>query len=300
MEGSVVKCVVTRWLDVSDFGGYMDKKRMKRLLRVATWLLVLGGVLVAASPLFIDMWSSYQAVNRISEIESTYDSMSNEDRIYAMQQAHAYNEQLAGGKPSIEANEIWSYDDQLTYHDEPSTMMSWIEIPKIGVRLAVYHHTTEAVLMAGVGHIDTTSLPVGGEGTNCVVSGHSGMDSMRMFDDIRALDVGDTFVFWSLKEPFAYKVIEIHDMVEPTDSTCLEPRKGKDLATLVTCTPYNVNTHRLIIVGERCEYVPEETTAVVTYNSRYIGPLALAGGAIVVFVILGIVFRIRKKKKVSV
>lgn len=272
---------------------------MKRdkILLIMKWLLIVGGVAVAAWPLAQDAIVAYQARTKISEIESTYDSMNSEERKHAMEQAHAYNEVLAGRPNPLGDEQIWDYDTQLTYHDEPSTMMSWIEIPKIDVKLSVYHHATEAVLMAGVGHIDSTSIPVGGEGTNCVVSAHSGMQSTRMFDDIRALKKGDKFVFWTLKEPFAYEVVEIRDMVEPTDTKTLEAVPGKDLATLVTCTPYNVNTHRLVVVGQRCEYVPDEEPTPVAYNSRSLAPLLLAGGAVTALVLIAVIPKIRKRIK---
>lgn len=266
-----------------------------RVLLVLKWVLILGGVAVASWPLIQDAIVAHNARTKISEIESTYDSMSSEERKHAMDQAHAYNEVLAGRPNPLGEEEIWDYDTQLTYHDEPSTMMSWIEIPKIDVKLAVYHHATEAVLMAGVGHIDATSIPVGGEGTNCVVSAHSGMQSTRMFDDIRALEKGDKFVFWTLKEPFAYEVVEIRDMVEPTDTRTLETVPGRDLATLVTCTPYNVNTHRLVVIGERCEYVPDEEPVPVIHNSRSLAPILLASGAVLALILIAVIPKVRKR-----
>lgn len=271
-------------------------KRRDNILKIAMWLLVLGGIALTATPFITDAVTAYNAKNKISEIESVYDDMTSEERQHAMRQAEAYNE-VNAGRPNPLKETVWDYDTQLTYHDEPSTMMSWIEIPKIDVRLAVYHHTTEATLMAGVGHMDTTSLPVGGNGTNCVVSAHSGMQTARMFDDIRALKVGDTFVFWTLKTPFAYRVTEIRDMVEPNDASILEIQPNKDLATLVTCTPYNVNTHRLVVIGERCEYTPDTNNVpAITQNSRMLPPLLVACGTILLFVVIAVTFRIRKRR----
>ena len=219
---------------------------------VVSLAAIVAGLAFLAWPVVCEMLVAMRAEQSISEIEGVYDAMSDDARSENVAQARAYNMQLRGEDPGID---VWDYDSQLTYHDEPSTMMAWLEIPKIGSKLPVYHHTTETVLMAGVGHIDTTSLPVGGEGNLCALSGHSGMQNARMFDDIRFLDKGDEFVVWTLKDPYAYRVCDIRTVL-PDEDELLKRQPGRDLCLLITCTPYNVNTHRLIIVGERCEYDP--------------------------------------------
>lgn len=246
-----------------------------------------------AYPVVMEVLSAQKAAESISEIEAVYDSMDDEAHQQSIEQAHAYNAVLAGGDPPFE---LWDYDTQLTYHEEPSTMMAWIDIPKIGAHLPIYHHTTEAALMAGVGHMDMTSLPVGGEGTLCALSGHSGMPNARMFDDIRLLEPGDEFVIWTLKEPYAYRVVGT-EVVRPEEADVLEAQPGRDLCLLITCTPLNVNTHRLIVTAERCDYVPDspamEKTVASVANRRTL-PLIVASCAVVVaFVIIAM----PKKKK---
>lgn len=263
----------------------MPRNRHARLPRAAMLLLsataLIMGLGFLAYPVIMEMVASHDAEVTISEIEAVYDSMSDAARQENVNQAHAFNDRLLGRG---DAGNIWDYDTQLTYHEQPSSMMAWIEIPKIGLRLPVYHHATEAVLMAGVGHVDTTCLPVGGEGTLCALSGHSGMRDARMFDDIRSLEVGDGFVLWTMGDPYAYSVCDVRT-VDPGEVGLLEPQPGRDLVALVTCTPINVNTHRLVVMAERCPYEPDSepmqmgTEAVA---NRRNAPLLVAVAATVV------------------
>lgn len=272
-----------------------ERKGRAVAARVLSALALLAGVALVARPAVTEAVVAHMAHRAISEIEAVYDAMDDEDRAENLAQAEAYNDRLAGRPVDME---VWDYDTQLTYHDEPSTMMAWVEIPKIGSRLPVYHHATEAVLMAGVGHIETSALPVGGEGTLCALSGHSGMPNARMFDDIRALGPGDGFVVWTLGEPHAYRVCSV-DVVEPDDVGVLDPVPGRDLCELITCTPLNVNTHRLVVTGERCAYAPEaaelkpgvETVA----NGR---TLPLMAAAALVFAALTALAVLRRRRRV--
>ena len=248
---------------------------------------VLAGLGLLAAPVVAELSSAAAAEGSISEIEAVYDAMSDEARGENLRQAHAWNDRLRGIDPGFEP---WGYDEQLTYHDEPSTMMAWVEVPKVGSHLPVYHHATDAVLMAGVGHVETTSLPVGGEGTLCALSGHSGMPNARMFDDIRELEEGDVFVVWTLKEPYAYRVCDV-SVVEPQDTWVLDPQPGRDLCALVTCTPINVNTHRLVVTGERCAYEPEaeemEPAVASVANRRTVPLIAASSACVAVLAALG-------------
>lgn len=254
-----------------------DRRRFKKLVGQATAVAVVAGGLVLLSwPALSDYIAAYRAQTTISRMEAAYDAMQDEDHAVRMAQAHAYNDRLGG---VAGPGDVWDYDDQLVCLGEVSSMMAWVDIPKIDCRLPVYHHTTESVLMAGVGHVDTTALPVGGEGTLCALSGHSGMSTERMFDDIRKLEVGDCFVIWTLGEPFAYEVFDVRT-VDPTDASILEPQTHRDLCALITCTPLNVNTHRLVVTGERCAYKPPETLGPRPFNPvphKRVAPVAIGG-----------------------
>lgn len=151
-----------------------------------------------------------------------------------------------------------SYDTLLNVREDG--LMGYVEIPAIGVNLPIYHGTEESTLDRGVGHLLGSSLPVGGTGTHCVLTGHSGLAGQKMFSDLSLLKEGDIFFLRVLGQTLAYKVVEIYTVL-PEDTGKLTIDAGHDLCTLVTCTPYGVNSHRLLIRGERAEY--EEAVSVI-------------------------------------
>ena len=151
-------------------------------------------------------------------------------------------------------------------------VMGYIEIPTIGVSLPIYHGTDEGVLQIAVGHIEWTSLPVGGESSHCVISGHRGLPSAKLFTNLDKLVVGDTFLFRVLDETLTYEVDQIL-IVEPQEVSALTIREGEDLCTLVTCTPYGINTHRLLVRGHRVENAEAARTIRVTADAMQVEPL---------------------------
>jgi sortase A len=153
--------------------------------------------------------------------------------------------------------------------------MGYIEVPTIGVTLPIYHGTDEAVLQIAVGHLEWTSLPVGGESSHCVVSGHRGLPSAKLFTDLDKLVVGDLFMFRVLDEILTYEVDQIL-IVEPHETEALLIQQGKDLCTLITCTPYGVNSHRLLVRGHRVENQEEAQTIRVTADAMQIEPVIVA------------------------
>jgi len=165
-----------------------------------------------------------------------------------------------------------SYESELAIGD--SGMMGYIDIPKIEISLPVYHGGDEAVLQTAIGHIPGTSLPVGGEGTHCVLSGHRGLPSAKLFTDIDKLVEGDTWTLSILNRTLTYEVDQIR-IVEPTDLSNLTLEEGMDYCTLVTCTPYGVNTHRLLVRGHRVANAQGEAEIVadaVMIDSDYTAP----------------------------
>lgn len=176
------------------------------------------------------------------------------------QKAEAYNRALATGtgeKIREAAEEEWDhggYEDLLCTDDEG--LMALVEIPAIHVMLPVYHGTSEDVLQKGAGHLEGTSLPTGGAGFHTALSAHRGLPEKKMFTDLDQLEEGDTFYIHVLGEIHAYEVIGV-ETVRPDETESLAARPGEDLATLVTCTPYGINTHRLYIHGERIPYEEE-------------------------------------------
>lgn len=172
-------------------------------------------------------------------------------------------------------NPYWSLLDP-----DGTGVMGYLEIPKISLRLPIYHGTGDAALQKGIGHLAGTSLPVGGSGTHCVLSGHRGLPSALLFTDLDQLETGDTFTLYVLDQRLSYQVDQIL-VVEPEDVSTLAPEDGKDYVTLVTCTPYGVNTHRLLVRGSRIEDtqepVPEVTNLQVAAKAfGWKGKLLLA------------------------
>lgn len=288
--------------DTSDARSKGEKRSKKRLPRWAdrliTVLVILCGVALMVWPWVMDRIEASGVLNQISTVSSTVDAMSQSEKDYYLSEARAYNEVLAGQTPEIASDQILPYVEQLTFDRDP--MMSWIEIPSINVSMPIYHGTSDSALMAGVGHLEGSSLPVGGTSTHCVLTAHSGMKNLSMFDDIRDLVPGDIVLLHTMGEVLAYKV-DSSEVVWPDEMDSLSIQQGQDLLTLVTCTPYGVNDHRLLVHCERTEYVPEEAEAQGDLANRHWGMrkwAVLIVAVVLLLVLLDvIVHRIRQKRK---
>lgn len=177
-------------------------------------------------------------------------------------------------------------------------MMGYLSIPKIDIKVPIYHGTSNEVLQKGVGHLEGSSFPVGGESTHSVLSAHSGLPSARLFTDLNQLKVGDMFYIYILDQVFAYKVDQVL-VVEPADVDALDLQKGEDYVTLVTCTPYAVNTHRLLVRGTRVEYSPEVLESIPVEKKLGSDDIILYSSLFIVFIILllVVIFSIKGKKK---
>ena len=237
-----------------------------------------------------------------SDVETTYTAAiegTDKTELTAQRQAaEQYNTMLFGAtitEGGADAPPL-AYAQQLTV----GGVMAYVDIPKIGAYLPVQHGTEADTLEKSVGHVVGTSLPVGGSSTHAVLSAHSGMASSKLFSDIDQLAVGDTFYIHVLGDTLAYKVDAINTVL-PTDTRLLQIEDGKDLVTLVTCTPFGVNTHRLLVRGHRVPYTPEqETTAAAekpvasSWTQHYLTGLAVGLG--VVAVVDGAYFLIRRAR----
>ena len=264
------------------------KKRCRRLPRWAdrliTMVVILIGVGLMVWPWVLDRLEASGVFNQISAVSSTVDALSAEERERIFLQARSYNELLAGEASELPADEVEPYEKQLIFDRDP--MMSWVEIPSINVSMPIYHGTSEEVLMAGVGHLEGTSLPVGGASTHCVLTAHSGMRNLSMFDDIHALGEGDLVLLHTMNQTLAYKVTG-SEVVWPDEAESLGIEPGADGLTLVTCTPYGVNDHRLLVHCERTEYVEQEAAAQKSLSARHWGKREIA--VLVVAVALALV-----------
>ena len=225
-----------------------------RISRAIPYIGLVIGLLIIGYYPASEAWDAWQRSQEAEEVDSAVASADDEAIAELFAQAEAYNDQLAGLTPDIDPDDIWPYEDQLslTGHD---TAFGYVIIPEISLTMPIYHGTDDAALSAGAGHLETSSLPIGGESTHAVITAHSGMSGMRAFDDIDQLEVGDVFGVKVLGELCCYEVTSI-EVVWPDEVDSLEIQAGEDLCTLVTCTPYGVNDHRLLVHGQRCE-VPD-------------------------------------------
>jgi len=214
---------------------------------ILPYMLIASGIAAVLVPYA----SSLEAARSASEAVSAT-SAGEEPDGESIAEAMRYNEALASGDMSG----CVPYSRQLDADGDGT--MAVLEVPRIRAMLPVFHGSSDQVLAAGVGHVEGTALPVGGTGTRCVLAGHTG-DGLRVFDDIRLLEEGDRFIIWSAGQPFEYEVFS-KETVLPEEASMLAPLPGEDICTLVTCTPYGVNSHRLLVNGRRCAYSPADSS----------------------------------------
>lgn len=213
-------------------------------------LIFLTGVGLLVYPTFSDYWNSLHQSQAIVNYVENITNIDNEHYDVLWADAVAYNKDLSekGINWLLSDEEKEAYNEYLKIDD--TGVMAYIDIPIIECSLPIYHGTDEAILQVAVGHIEGSSLPVGGAGSHCVMSGHRGLPSAKLFTDLDKLVEGDTFMIHTLDATLTYEVDQIR-IVEPTDLSDLQIEEGKDYCTLVTCTPYGINTHRLLVRGHR-------------------------------------------------
>ena len=270
---------------------------MKR--KLSTMLLILvffAGLSLLLYPSLSDYWNSFHASQAVATYSEEVRNLNADKYDRLIGEAREYNAALPGRYKAF----FLSESDRSTYNallDVNGTgVMGYIEIPTIQISLPIYHGTEDEVLQIAVGHLDWSSLPVGGEGTHCVLSGHRGLPSAKLFTNLDKLVAGDKFVIRVLDEVMTYEVDQIL-IVEPNDLSALAIEKGQDLCTLVTCTPYGVNSHRLLVRGHRVENESEEIR--VTSDAMEIDPLIVAP-AVALPMLLALLFILLvsgKKKK---
>lgn len=224
----------------------------KHLTTILLILIFLVGFGLLLYPTFSDWWNTFHQSRAVVSYIGSVTDLDNEEYDEMLEEAREYNARLARTRTeyTLTDEQLEEYNSLLNVSG--TGIMGYVDIPSIKVTLPIYHGTDEAVLQTAVGHIESTSLPVGGANTHCVISGHRGLPSARLFTDIDRLTVGDIFTLNVLDEVLTYEVEQIL-IVEPYDLSGLQIIPGRDLVTLVTCTPYGINTHRLLVRGHRIE-----------------------------------------------
>lgn len=260
-------------------------------------LVLIVGLSLLLYPTLADWWNSMHQSRAVATYVEQVANIDDEEYAHLWEDAWNYNQSLIGRSN----NYLLSEEQQKAYDQILNIgglgIMGYIEVPSIGVTLPIYHGTDESVLQIALGHLEWTSLPVGGESSHCVISGHRGLPSAKLFTDLDKLTIGDVFMFRVLDEILTYEVDQIL-IVEPHETDALQIEKGKDLCTLITCTPYGVNSHRLLVRGHRVENQEEAVAVRVTADATQIEPAIVAPIlAIPMLLILLIVILIPKPRR---
>lgn len=238
-------------------------------------LIFLVGLSLLLYPTVSDYWNNLHQSKAVVQYAEEVANLDNEVYEQLLTAARQYNDSL-----SIKENRYRITEEEKALYESllnisGNGVMGYIDIPSIDVTLPIYHGTKESVLQIAVGHVEWSSLPVGGSGTHSVISGHRGLPSAKLFTDLDRLDVGDTFVIRVLDEVVTYEVDQIL-IVLPEELEALQIDPEQDYCTLVTCTPYGVNTHRMLVRGHRIENAQEATVIRVTADAIQIEPVIMA------------------------
>ena len=231
----------------------------------------LVGICILLYPAFSSYWNSKTQSRAITNYESVLENLKPEDYAAIFENAHAYNKALYETDfPLTDYPDVPGYSDTLCITG--NDMIGYLKIDRIGVELPIYHGTSDSVLSRGVGHLQGSSLPVGGENTHSVMSAHRGLPSAKLFTDLDRMEIGDTFQIVVLDQVLTYQVDQIK-VITPRELGDLQIVEGMDYCTLFTCTPYGINTHRLLVRGVRIETIKEKPAIYVSNEAFRIEPL---------------------------
>ena len=262
-------------------------------------LLLLAGVSLLLYPSLSDYWNSMHQTRAIASYAETVSQLDTAQYDEMWKVAQDYNRSLAQRETAFALTDEQKAAYESLLDVSGLGVMGYIEIPEIDCSLPIYHGTEESVLQVAVGHLEWSNLPVGGEGTHCVLSGHRGLPSAKLFTNLDKLAVGDTFLLRVLDEVLTYEVDQIL-IVEPEQVDALGIVPGEDYCTLVTCTPYGINTHRLLVRGHRVENTPEAARMHVTADATQFDPLLVAPVlAIPVLLLLLMILLVPKRRRKS-
>ena len=262
-------------------------------------LILVVGLSLMLYPSLSNWWNEAHQSRAIAAYSQEVSKLDENRYDELWQQAWEYNRSLVGRENAYLLDDSQKAEYERLLDVSGMGIMGYIEIPSINVSLPIYHGTEESVLQVAVGHLEWTSLPVGGESTHCVLSGHRGLPSAKLFTDLDRLVVGDRFRLGVLDQVLTYEVDQIL-IVEPQDTEALLIEEGKDLCTLVTCTPYGINTHRLLVRGHRVETEKDAKNVRVTSDAIQIEPYLVApvvAAPILLVLLLGLLIPRRRNKR---
>lgn len=260
---------------------------------------MLVGIILLLYPSVANYWNSFHQSHAIASYTEIVSNMSSEDYKKILDSAREYNKGITenGIRWVFTDADRAAYEKELSIDD--SGIMGYVSIPKFHIRAPIYHGTDEAILQTAIGHIENSSLPVGGKGTHTMISGHRGLPSARLFTDIDKMKEGDTWTITVLNETLTYECDKIR-IVLPDDLSDLTIEEDKDLCTLITCTPYGINTHRLLVIGHRVPNAngsADITADAIQIEPIYIAPILAMGMIILLLIVL--FFSTRKAKRLD-
>ena len=231
----------------------------------------LVGICILLYPTLSDYWNSKTQSRAVTNYESVLENLDEDVYKSIFENAYAYNKALyETNYPLMDYKKVPGYYETLSITE--NDMIGYLKIDRISIELPIYHGTSDDVLNKGVGHLEGSSLPVGGENTHCVMSAHRGLPSSKLFTDLDRMEIGDTFQIVVLDQVLTYQV-DFVKIIEPTDVSDLQIIEGGDYCTLFTCTPYGINTHRLLVRGIRIETIKEKPIIYVSNEAFRIEPL---------------------------
>ena len=270
-----------------------ERKLKEKKSSIGIIALFIVGLCIILYPTISNMWNQKRQSQAVETYSNQVKDMESDKKKALLEQAQQYNQKLLSENDPIKNHvDDYEYDNMLSVDD--TGIMGYISIPQIDVKLPIYHGTGDEAISQGVGHLQGSSLPVGGEGTHCVLSSHRGLPKAKLFTDLDRLNVGDRFSLTVLDQTITYQV-DLISIVEPEELDKLMIEDGKDYCTLLTCTPYGVNTQRLLVRGSRVN----EPTIVVENEARRINTLYVAvviAIPIILILLLYMMVKDRKKK----
>lgn len=271
----------------------------KHISTIILCITFITGLSLLLYPTVSNYWNAQHQTQAVVDYTERIERMDDSEKLAEIDRAREYNSLLVdnGRRFSPNKEEKEFYNSVLSVDD--NGMMGYITIPELRLKLAIYHGVDESVLQVGIGHIEGSSLPVGGQSTHCVISGHRGLPSAKLFTDIDKLVVGDVFMLHVYDEMLTYEVDQIL-IVEPEDYSALAIEEGKDYCTLITCTPYGINTHRLLVRGHRIENKIIDGTRVTSDAVKVNKYLVIAGISLLllfIYYLLVLIIRLYKKKR---
>ena len=262
-------------------------------------LVLLGGIGMLLYPTFADWWNRQHASRVVTGYVEQVDNMDHEKKQQMLEQAKQYNTQLNTVPDRWHLTDEQMEEYERTLDVTGTGIMGYITIPELKVRLPIYHGTEESVLQIAGGHLAGSSLPIGGSGTHSAVSGHTGLPSAKLFTGLDSLKVGDTFAYHVLDETYTYQVDQIRTVL-PNEMRDLDFDPNQDYSTLITCTPYGINSHRLLVRGHRIPNPVEDTTDYVKADRDQTMVVIVAAILILLFIAWVISLIVRRNKKTAV